>query len=179
MTRPGAARGVTLIELMVALTVLAIGILGLTKMHVIGIFSNGGARMNMQASALAQELAQGLERLSPNDPLVALTAGTSATPPAGFGHLVDGGGTFTVGTARAWDDSYNIPGVRANSQIPTGYDRHWSIWGYSPTGGDYGSAVIAVSVVWSEPAISRPREVVVYTQIARPSTLMSGILANE
>jgi type IV pilus assembly protein PilV len=175
--------GFTLIEVMVSLGILLITLVGLMHMQVIGISSNGGARMHTQASELAQELAQGLERLQPTDPRLTLTAGSGSAAPASFGSLVDALGNIDTSTATPWDDSNPVPGARKLSEIPSGYERRWTVWGYSPAsasaGAPPGALLLAVSVIWREPALPRAREVVVYTQVPQPATLMAGILANE
>jgi type IV pilus assembly protein PilV len=184
--RPRPQRGFTLIEVMVSLGILLGCLVGLMRLQIIGISSNAGARMQTQASELAQELAQALERLQPTDPRLALTAGSGITPlatPGAFGHLVDGAGSVATSTATAWDDSNPVPGARRLSEVPPGYERRWTVWGYnaSPTSptATPGALLVAVSVIWREAALPRPREVVVYTQIPQPATLVAGIIANQ
>jgi type IV pilus assembly protein PilV len=172
-------RGFTLIEVMISLGILLVTLIGLMRLQIIGIGSNGGAHMHAQASELGQELAQGLERLQPTDPRLALTEDSGSTAPSSFGPLVNAAGAVVVGNSVAWSDTNPVPGVRTTAQIPTGYDRRWKVWGYSPTNGSPGALVIAVSVVWHEPALPRAREVVIYTQVPQPTTLMAGIAGNQ
>ncbi len=184
--QPRSPRGFTLIEVMVSLGILLACLVGLMRLQIIGISSNAGARMHTQASELAQELAQALERLQPTDPRIALTAGSGITPPTtlgDFGHLVDAVGNVDTSKATAWDDSNPVPGARRLSEMPSGYERRWTVWGYnasttSPTATP-GALLVAVSVIWHEAALPRPREVVVYTQVAQPATLVAGIIANQ
>ena len=195
MAPPRPPRGFTLIEVMVSLAILLVALVGLMHLQIIGISSNGGARMQTQASELAQELAQGLERLQPTDPRLAPTAGSGSTPTTtlgDFGHLVDAVGNVDTSKATAWDDTNPVPGARRASDLPSGYapdancaacGRRWTVWGYnasttSPTASP-GALVVAVSVIWREAALPRPREVVVYTTVPQPATLVAGIIANQ
>lgn len=180
MSKP-SHRGFTLIEVMVALAILLVAMIGMLHMHVIGVTSNGAARMHTQAAELAQELAQGLERLDPANTLIAPSA-TGSTPPTTFGGLVGPDGTIDYTSATAWVDGA-VPGVRSSAEIPTGYQRHWKVWGYvpasAPAATNPGALLIAVSVIWNERAIARPREVVRYSYVPVPATLLTSILANQ
>jgi hypothetical protein len=100
---------------------------------------------------------------------------------------VDGSGAVRTG-AREWSDSTPVPGVRLDSQMRersegAGYERRWTVWSLlSPQAGAAattpGVKLIAVSVVWRDPPFSRPREVVLYSQVVNPGALLAG-LANS
>lgn len=176
MARPRTPRGYTLIEIMVALSILLVAMIGLMQMQIIGISSNAGGRMHTQAAEIAQELAQGLERLQTSDPRLNTTAGGGSVPPASFGHVVDGQGNVDTSNTTAWNDANPVPGVRLSTELPSGYERRWKVWGYSPSNGTIGSTVIAVSVVWREPAFPRPREQMAYTVVPRPASIVNRIV---
>lgn len=190
-------RGSSLIELMIAMAVIAVGMLAMWHLHVLGLTSNAAARRNTVATAIARELVSGLERLAYSDPLISdstknyVAQGTAAGPPASalFAPLVDGSGTIKAG-AYQWSDSTPVPGVRLDSQMrekgdtAAGYDRYWTVWELlSPqpgaAGGTAGVKLIAVSVIWHDPPFARPREVVLYAQVANAGSIISGLVNAE
>jgi prepilin-type N-terminal cleavage/methylation domain-containing protein len=188
MPMPGPqkpARGSSLIEVMIALAVLAVGLLAMWHLHMVGLSSTGAGRRHTVATGVARELASGLERLAFNDPRLADTV-TGQTLPAGaaFGNVVQGDGSILAG-ARPWDDAAAVPGVRRIAELPgqgdatTRYDRRWTVWGYvsprAPAGTAPGVKIIAVSVTWRDPPFARPREVVLYTQVTNPAALATGL----
>ena len=60
------------------------------------------------------------------------------------------------------------------------YQRRWRVFGYSPAaGGTPTVKIVAVSVVWREPSLPRPREVVLYTELHNPSAMLNGLTANQ
>jgi prepilin-type N-terminal cleavage/methylation domain-containing protein len=190
---PPNPRGVSLIELMIAMAVIAVGLLAMWNLHVVGLTSTAAGRRHTVATALARELVSGLERLAFNDPLLDphyTGAGTPSGPPSSalFGSLVDGSGSIRTG-AREWSDSTPVPGVRLDTQMQrekaesAAYERRWTVWSLlsSQPGAAAttpGVKLIAVSVVWRDPPFSRPREVVLYSQVVNPGALLAG-LANS
>lgn len=178
-----SARGVSLIEVMVAMGVLAVGLLAMWNLHVIGLTSTAAGRRHSVATAIARELVSGLERLPFGDPRLANHVAATALPAGAlFGSLVEAGGTIRAG-AWEWSDATPVPGVRLASELPaegTGYERRWTVWGLvssdpSAAGMTPGVKLVAVSVVWRDPPFARPREVVLYTQVANPATLVTGL----
>lgn len=180
MHRPQALRtprGLTLLEVMVALVVLLVGLLGMMRLQIIGISSNGGARMQMVGTEIAQELVSGIERLPFGDALIPVTGTSGPTAPTPFGRLVSGA-TIASG-ASVWSDASPVPGVRLDTQLPPGFTRRWTVWGYSPSAGALPAVkLVAVSVTWREPALALPREVVLYTQLVDSGALVSNLPAN-
>lgn len=176
------ARGVSLVELMIAMAVLAVGLLAMWHLHVIGISSNAAGRRHTVATALAGELLAGLERLPYGDPHLDETFTGKPPVPAGaaFGNLVDGSGALLAG-AHEWSDANPVPGVRLTTELRDGmeYERRWTVWGLLAPGAAAGAVpgvkVVAVSVVWRDPPFARPREVVQYTQLYNPGALFSSL----
>jgi hypothetical protein len=148
------------------------------------------------------ELASGLERLAFSDPLLSYTyvgqGGTTAPPSSAlFGALVQGDGTLRTG-AHDWSDTQAVPGVRLDTEMREqadvgareatatagfAYQRRWTVWDMvSPQPGAAGTTpgvkVIAVSVVWRDPPFDRPREVVLYTQVANPGSIIAGLASS-
>jgi hypothetical protein len=192
--RPARARGVSLLEVMIALGVLTVGLLAMWHLHMIGVGSTSAARRHTIATALARELASGLERLPFADLRLADTATGAELPEDGvFGRLVTGEGALVGGAHHVWDDDQAIAGVRLDADmreqgdavVPTApcpsrpYDRRWSVWGYvsprAPAGSPSGVKLVAVSVTWCDPPFTRPREVLLYTQVTNPAALAAGL----
>jgi prepilin-type N-terminal cleavage/methylation domain-containing protein len=180
------ARGFTLLEVLIALAVMLVGLLGLMRLQVFGIQANQGSRAHSTAVAVARELALGLERLDFNDPL--LTAnGVGATPPSPFGHLLNGT-TLSTGTFTTWDDGAHLPrlpGVRPDTALerePGGtpvFARRWTVWSYQGSAGPVGSKIIAVSVVFHERASPVLYEIVYLTSVRDPSSISAGALVGS
>ncbi len=186
------ASGSSLVELMIAMAVIAVGLLAMWHLHVLGITSTAAGRRQTTATAVARELVAGLERLAYSDPLISenyVGPGT-ASPLAGgvvFGPLVDGSGAIRSG-AHEWSDSTPIPGVRLDTQMRekgegVGFDRRWTVWSVlapgAPAGSMPGVKLIAVSVIWRDPPFARPREVVLYTQVPNPGAIAAGLGSSE
>lgn len=198
---PRSPHGSSLIEVMIAMAVMAVGLLAMWNLHMVGITSTAAGRRHTIATALAQELLSGLERLAFTDPHLSENhtgQGTAAGPPATalFGSLVTGAGSVRGG-AHEWSDANPVAGVRLDSQMREkaegsarlvnsallAYERRWTVWGLvSPQAGAAGTTpgvkLIAVSVVWRDPPFARPREVVLYSQIPNAGSIVAG-LANS
>lgn len=176
-------RGVALIEVMVAMGILAFGLLAMWHMHVFGLSSTAAGRRHTVAMTLARELVEGLERLPFADPLLAETGAAGPLAPAPFGYLVAPGGALSSG-AREWDDESPVPGVRPSSMREqgegAGYARRWTVWGYGPAGGGAAAVkIVAVSVSWNDPPFPRPREVVLYTQVQNTGAIFQNLGASQ
>lgn len=178
-------RGFTLIEVMIALVVLLVGLLGMMRLQVIGMQANQGSRAQSVAVELARELGLALERLSFDDPLLNAN-GTGATPPAPFGRLLDGT-TLASGGYTPWTDDKQaqLPSVRAdavldhNSDGTPVYARRWTVWAYQRQPGPLGGKVIAVSVVFRERASPILYEVVYLTYVSDASSISASALVGS
>lgn len=187
----GSPRGVTLIEVTVALAILLIGLLGMLKLQFMGMGANHAARAQTMATQVARELVAGLERVPLDSPL--LTAnGAGATAPSSFGPLTTGPASRATG-ARAYDDASPPPGTRTNAQLTAeradmAFDRRWTVWDYQPdnvalTGVGNGAAakLVAVSVRYTYhqtgPGGAGSGEVVLYLQRANPGLFLGGVAA--
>lgn len=182
-------RGMTLIEVTISMVILLIGMLGLMRFQMAGLTANQGSRAHTTASQLARELAGALEKLPPDDALIAPTGTVGNAPPAPFGPLLDGS---TVASSGFRDMSATgvsaLRGVTPEAALehdpadPTRpvYERRWTVWGRN----DGGSAtpatlVMAVSVVYRERTFPQPREVVLYVNRSNPTAVMGSIAAFE
>jgi prepilin-type N-terminal cleavage/methylation domain-containing protein len=180
------AAGFTLIELMIALAVVSVGMLGLLGLHINGMNSNQGARLQMRANQLARELATGLQQIPASDGLLAPTGGaTTAASPTPFGSLL----SDTSGLAQTWADSYAtrttnpVKGVTLDADLEHDGDgtplfkRRWTVWGYASSNGAPSAPIIAVSVIYHERAFTSSREVVYWAHKFDPSAVMSNLAA--
>ena len=179
-TRPdrrNAARGVTLLEAVVSLTILLIGIVGMMQLQIVGITADAGARAQTQAFQLARELAAALEKLDPLDAQLTRHS-TSLVPPTSFGHALLGDGTVATSGLTAWDDAKALPGVTTDAQLLASagvdaedaklprFQRRWSVWEAQTAATTGGVKLVAVSVTYREKALPGRREVVLLTQIS-------------
>ena len=179
-TQYRGARGFSLLEAMIGLAVLSVGLIGMMKFQIFGITANNAGRRHTVATALAEELAAGLERLPFGDPLLASTGTPGPTAPTPFGRLVTGNAPTTAGAHHWSDTDQAVPNVRSATAAGDDYDRYWTVWGYTPSAGGVPVVkVVAVSVIYYERVLGIPREVVLYTQLNDPSTLISNIPANQ
>ena len=77
MTRPSRSRGFTLLEILIALVILSIGLLGIAALQGVGLRSSHGAYLSSQASLLAYDIA---DRIRANPGMI---AGGTITTDAG------------------------------------------------------------------------------------------------
>lgn len=182
-------RGFTLIEVMVALAILSVGMIGLMRLQILGLTWNQSARAESRATELALELRAGLEQLPFGDARLLPTGGSgwSTSPPTPFGALLSGGAAPTSGFT-AWTDANPIPGVTLDSALeqdpvnPSAprFARRWTVWEYTSENGlNAGALVIAISVIYTDKGSLQAREVLVYTQRADPSAVLSSIRINS
>ncbi len=171
-----SAAGYTLVEVIIALAILLIGLVGFMKLQVFGATSTNGGRMHSVASELAREVVTGIERLQFNTPALTETGSSGPTPPDGFGRLA-GVNPLPTGTHTFADG--DIPGVRSNDDAQP-FQRRWTVWSWAPTAGGAPSVkLVAVSVIWTEPQSQIQREVVAYTQLSDSAAFSLNITANE
>lgn len=170
------ARGMTLIEVMVSMTVLLVGLLGMMRLQVWGLTSNQGARAHTQATQLARELAGALSSLPFGDPRLAATSR--------FGSLLEANGTVATSGFLEHSAFPPLPGVTREDAIEamddTGtraYQRRWTVSVRQAAGRD-SVKFLAVSVVYRERSIGRWREVVVYAPNVNRGLLTANLPAN-
>ncbi len=178
-------RGLTLLEVMISMAVLAVGLLGMLQLQILGMTANQGARAHTTALQLGRELVQGLEQLPIDDPLLSgVSTAAPTTLPSPFGALLDGSGTIPSGV-HTWNDASPVAGVRLDSTLERDtndgtvpiYRRRWTVWDYVSATGGPSVKVIAVSVVFRERKIMTQREVVLFTQRANTGLVLSNVAA--
>jgi type IV pilus assembly protein PilV len=183
-------RGTTLLEAMIALTVLLIGLVAMARLQIFGIGATQGARAQTIATQLALELGNALSQLDASDlTRLAGTAGADAdTPPVGFGRLIDRG--LTPGVAAPapiieWDDANPVPGARLDATIERDpeyagqpiYKRRWTVWNAGVAANGVAAKVIAVSVIFRDRSVVRRKEVVLYVHSEIKGSFMANLTA--
>jgi type IV pilus assembly protein PilV len=122
-------RGMSLIEILVAIVVLSIGLLGLAGLQLKGIQVNQGSVYRWQAALLAEDIADRMRADRSNAANKAYTLSSATT-----------GGTGTSGTAQAISDWLQrvtaLPGGKATILDPV----------VTPTG----EVQIGITIVWSD-----------------------------
>jgi prepilin-type N-terminal cleavage/methylation domain-containing protein len=162
-------RGMTLLEVMISLSILLVGLVGMMQLQIWGIGSNQGARAHTQAMQLARDLAAGLEKL-PFDDARLVSTGTT------FGRLVQSDGTLQSGYYD-YASSTAIPGVQAT--VPPDFQRLWTVRDVATTGSGVGAKVIAVSVAYRERRLRDLREVVLYVQQSNRKLIAANAAAYQ
>ncbi len=192
-TVPRTSRGFTLLELMISLSVLLIGLVGMAYMQVVGIRSNLGSRVTARAMLIAEDLAAGLDALTYKDatgitnPAFTMTvASISDPPPEPFGYLLSGGVIASGGLIHdaVADPSILPPGVIPDAQIERDpldpgkplYQRRWTVWEYQPAGATVVTPMVAISVVYREGNAPALREIVLYHPKLDPGGLLRGLV---
>jgi type IV pilus assembly protein PilV len=154
--RSTPARGLTLLEVMISMSLLLVGLLGMMGLQVWGLNSNQGARANTTAAQLARELASALERLPFDD--ARLNATTH------FGPVLHSNGTVVTS---GYTNFTPVAGARGDEEIERladgrlVYERRWTVRVRQIAGRD-SAKLVAVSVVYKERGLPRWKEVVVY-----------------
>lgn len=165
------SRGFSLIESMIALTVLAVGLLALWRVQVFALYSDQGARANVRAQELARELAAALLRLDPSD--ARLSPNYTGALPASFGQVLD---ASTASNWRTLGTSDTLAGATPTTAIEPDplapgqplFQREWSVWQMDSANTASAIRLVAVSVVYHERELLRPRAVTLWIQVANP-----------
>jgi type IV pilus assembly protein PilV len=162
-------RGMTLLEVMISLSILLVGLLGMMQLQIWGLTANQGARAHTQAMQMARDLATGLEKLPFED------ARLSATDPLLFGRLVQSDGALPSGGFNDYASATAIPGVQAT--VAPEFKRLWTVLDAETAGTGVATKIIAVSVVYRERTLPQLREVVLYVQQSNRKLLTSNVAA--
>lgn len=131
--QPGGQKGFTLIEVMIAITIFAIGMLAMAKMQINSIQGNYGARGTTEASTLAQSKVEELRSL-----------------PFGSAALIDTDGDLAAGLNDA--TAATADGNQQVTIYGTNYTIFWNVVNNSPNAS---STTIRVIVAWLDRARAR------------------------
>lgn len=189
------ARGMTLIELLVAFAVLAISLIGIASLQIASSHMNQMSERLAIASALATDLIENATlwsytdpRLNASDTITSTTAtivgqrsilvsgitlNTTSTPT-----FAEGSGTPSALTNNALYGGTTLYQGYTQSQVSGSvpFQRYWSVFNYtSPVDGNTNGKLVVVTVLWYEPAAYGYKEVTASTFISDPATMAAGI----
>lgn len=167
------SRGFSLLEVMISMAILLVGLLGMMHLQIWGMYSNQGARAQMQATQLAREIVTAVGRIPFDDGRLAPTA-----LPVGS---VLGTGGVIQSEARDLLAFPSLPGVRPDSALEQGssgsmFQRFLTV---QPISGSPGAKLIGVSVVYWERGSPLPREVLMYVSRSNISLLATNVTAYD
>jgi prepilin-type N-terminal cleavage/methylation domain-containing protein len=201
MRRPAhqerARRGFTLIEALIALAVMAIGLLGLASLQVVGVRANHFGRKMALASALVRDLADTVQRWDYGDarlaaprPIVTSTTDTTITSRWDMGRATTASYTADyaeqAGDANATNQgqltAVNYDGLLATridpdyadaATVPVGVKRYWNVFTVDVSGsGASQGKLVQIIVRWREPGLGM-RQIAGST--FRPNPAASGL----
>jgi len=127
-----AQRGLTLIEVLVALSILALVVLALAPLFTMSIRSNASSMHLTNANTLAREKLEELSGYPRNDPRLTVASGSNAAAPAGVtiaGATIDTTNTFLVNDLPTWYQ----PSTGATSTAATSPGAGWFLFPFSRT----------------------------------------------
>jgi len=127
-----AQRGLTLIEVLVALSILALVVLALAPLFTMSIRSNASSMHLTNANTLAREKLEELSGYPRNDPRLTVASGSNAAAPAGVtiaGATIDTTNTFLVNDLPTWYQ----PSTGATSTAATSPGAGWFLFPYTRT----------------------------------------------
>jgi len=127
-----AQRGLTLIEVLVALSILALVVLALAPLFTYSIRSNASSMHLTNANTLAREKLEELSGYPRNDPRLTVASGSNAAAPAGVtiaGATIDTTNTFLVNDLPTWYQ----PSTGATSTAATSPGAGWFLFPYTRT----------------------------------------------
>jgi prepilin-type N-terminal cleavage/methylation domain-containing protein len=127
-----AQRGLTLIEILVALSILALAVLALAPLFTYSIRTNASSNQLTNANTLAREKLEELSGYPRNDPRLTVASGSNAAAPAGVtiaGATIDTTNTFVVNDLPTWYQ----PSTGATSTAATSPGAGWFQFPYLRT----------------------------------------------
>jgi prepilin-type N-terminal cleavage/methylation domain-containing protein len=128
--RVTAQRGMTLIEVLVALSILALAVLALAPLFTYSIRVNASSNQLTNANTLAREKLEELSGYPRNDPRLSVASGSNAAAPAGVtitGATIDTTNTFLVNDLPTWYQ----PSTGATSTAATSPGAGWFLFPYT------------------------------------------------
>jgi Prokaryotic N-terminal methylation motif len=172
MARPNRASGVTLIEAMVAMSVLVVGSLGLLGLHRVGVIMNADARVMTRATAIAQDLVSQMAlwdyvhdpRLvnmdTSNDSDFADSSGSFETATFKYDHA--------EGELETQGNPYTWLGMPTATVQGLGFTRYWNVAEVDfDANGALNAKRVAVIVRWERNGVAR--RIVLITALRNPA----------
>jgi prepilin-type N-terminal cleavage/methylation domain-containing protein len=192
-----APRGFTLLEAMIALAVMAIGLLGLASLQVVGVRANHLGRKMALASALMRDLAESVQRWDYADarlagprPIVTSTTDATITSRWDMGRAATASYTADYAEQAADANATNQgqltaanytgllatrvdPDYGAAATVPVGVKRYWNVFTLDVSGsGSAQGKLVQIIVRWREPGVGM-RQITGST--FRPNPAASGL----
>src|SRR5262245_21375928 len=133
LNRRARQRGTTLVEAMIAMTVVLIGLLGYSSLQIVTVRASHYSRRMTQASSLATDLEENIKRWSYNDtrlkPIKTVSSLTDSDIKAGW----DLGRQATPSPAVQFDDTYLAANFQGLSTDVDGdgtrdFTRFWNVY---------------------------------------------------
>lgn len=169
--RPRRARGLTLLEAVIAMAVLTVAATGMVSLHAYGARLDGDARRITRATAIAQDLLDQIALWPYGDPRLAnsLTTNDASLGDPSFAFEVAGPPPADHGEADLTLGGTNWLGIPSADLQAAGYERYWNVAYVDDSNGNgvWDAARIAVVVRW--PAGAGFRRVVLYGTKPNPA----------
>lgn len=184
-------RGFSLIEGMIAIVIMLIGLLGLASLQVVGVRANSFGRHMQQASMLASDLAENIERWDYNDTRISPTtlrtwnvsnsSDTStmdskydlgrADAPSLTSDFSDKVGDSKATVANALGTTYAGLSSDTDGDGTPDFVRYWNVWGTTINAAEgVTGKTIQIIVRWKEPGFGW-RQITTLTFKAIPNAL--------
>jgi type IV pilus assembly protein PilV len=130
MRKISNSQGFTLLELLVAMTIFAIGLLSVASMQITALRENANSQGRTVAVSIAAGVLEEIQNWAPNDPRLQNVVGMDWTFPGGDTLQLAGGGTFraTYDVARNYNGVMNI--IRIQVNVRGGITRPISLVGF-------------------------------------------------
>jgi prepilin-type N-terminal cleavage/methylation domain-containing protein len=152
------SKGITLVEVLVAVLILAVGALALAQLFVAGVAVNARTKDDTQISTVAQQYLESLSELGYSGLVV---GGNLNTPQAGYS-----------AEDVVLENSSTTSDSKIYHQNAVTYDVYWEITEGTPIA-DVPYREVAVRVVCNRLEFGgAPREVIIRTQISRPYAVL-------
>jgi prepilin-type N-terminal cleavage/methylation domain-containing protein len=112
MVKRKKQKGFTLVEILIALALSLVGLMGLMALQLLAVRSNANSRNFAEATALAQEKIESLQSTSyvsiaaATESNLGATPGATLTPYTRITTVADNGSYKTISVAVSWSDDY-------------------------------------------------------------------------
>ena len=158
---PVKQHGFSMIELLVAVLVMGIGVLGITGLQMVSLQNNRGALVRAQAVMLAYDM---MDRIRANRTINYGGLAIGAPPPAGAPNCVAGNCTeaqmvtFDQAVWKCslglWNTNANCAALRNGVILPTAANQPGLPSGDGRVAVNAGTGIVTITVQWQEPNVA-------------------------